>query len=75
MSDNLSYGIISSGTKKPKSSSKDQDTVIVERQLTELLGAKVSINHSRRGGVVNIKYSSTSELEGIIDKIRKIDKN
>jgi len=67
--------IISSGTKKPKPSSKDQDTVIVERQLTELLGAKISINHSRRGGVVNIKYSSTSELEGIIEKIRKIDKN
>ena len=67
--------IISSGTKKPKSSSKDQDTVIVERQLTELLGAKISINHSRRGGVVNIKYSSTSELEGIINKIRKIGKN
>tara|TARA_B100001057_G_scaffold315364_1_gene315469 strand:- start:57 stop:914 length:858 start_codon:yes stop_codon:yes gene_type:complete len=67
--------IISSGIRKPISPSKDQDTVILERQLTELLGAKITINHRRRGGVLNIKYSSTSELDGIIDKIKKIDKN
>tara|TARA_B100000902_G_scaffold67535_1_gene73709 strand:+ start:629 stop:1486 length:858 start_codon:yes stop_codon:yes gene_type:complete len=67
--------IISSGIRKPISPPKDQDTVILERQLTELLGAKITINHTRRGGVLNIKYSSTSELDGIIDKIKKIDKN
>jgi len=67
--------IISSGIRKPISPPKDQDTVILERQLTELLGAKITINHRRRGGVLNIKYSSTSELDGIIDKIKKIDKN
>ena len=67
--------IISSDIRKPISPPKDQDTVILERQLTELLGAKITINHRRRGGVLNIKYSSTSELDGIIDKIKKIDKN
>ena len=67
--------IISSGIRKPISPPKDQDTVILERQLTELLGARITINHRRRGGVLNIKYSSTSELDGIIDKIKKIDKN
>ena len=67
--------IISSDTRKPISPPKDQDTVILERQLTELLGARITINHRRRGGVLNIKYSSTSELDGIIDKIKKIDKN
>jgi len=65
--------VISSNNKISKTSSKDQDTVILERQLTELLGAKTNISHSKNGGVVKIKYSSTSELDGIIDKIRKID--
>ena len=67
--------IINSNTKKLKTVNKDQDIVILERQLTELLGAKITINHSKRGGIVNIKYSSTSELDGIIKKIRKIDIN
>lgn len=67
--------IINSSTKKLKTVTKDQDIVILERQLTELLGAKITINHSKRGGIVNIKYSSTSELDGIIEKIRKIDIN
>ena len=67
--------IIRSNTKISRSISKDQDTQILERQLTELLGAKISINHRKKGGVVSIKYSSASELDGIIDKIRKIDIN
>ena len=67
--------IISSDIRKPLSPPKDRDTMMLERQLTELLGAKITINHRRRGGVLNIKYSSTSELDGIIDKIKKIDKN
>ena len=67
--------IISSKNNKPKPALKDQDTVILERTLTDLLGAKITIKHSRKGGVVNIKYSSMSELDGIIDKIRSIDKN
>ena len=67
--------IVNSNTKKLKTVSKDQDIVILERQLTELLGAKITINHSKKGGIVNIKYSSTSELDSIIDKIRKIDIN
>ena len=66
---------ISSNTEKPKSTTKDQDTVILERQLTELFGAKTTINHSKKGGVVNIKYSSATELDGIIGKIRQIDIN
>ena len=67
--------IISSDIRKPLSPPKDRDTMMLERQLTELLGAKITINHRRRGGVLNIKYSSTSELDGILNKIRKIDKN
>ena len=67
--------IINPNTKKLETVTKDHDIVILERQLTELLGAKITINHSKRGGIVNIKYSSMSELDGIIEKIRKIDIN
>ncbi len=67
--------VINSGTEKHKSYNKNQDTVRLERQLTEVLGAKISINHKNKGGVVSIKYSSMFELDAIIDKLRKIDRN
>ena len=60
---------------KPKnvsqSRNKDPDTAILERQLTDSLGAKTTIKASRNGGVINIKYASIEELQGIIEKIRK----
>ena len=59
---------------KPKnisqSKNRDPDTAILERQLSESLGAKTTIKHSRNGGAINIKYSSIEELQGIIEKIR-----
>ena len=67
--------MITSRSSKPKDSIKDQDTIILERQFTDALGAKTTINHSKKGGMVNIKYSSIAELEGIIEKIRQIDSN
>ncbi len=79
VSRNLSVRAIEKMTRpnktKPKLNDKDQDTVILERELAEALGAKITIKHGKRGGVVNIKYSSMPELEGIIDKIRQIDLN
>ena len=60
---------------KPKnvsqSRNKDPDTAILERQLTDSLGARTTIKASRNGGVINIKYASIEELQGIIEKIRK----
>ena len=50
---------------------KNQDTLALERRLTETLGAKTTINNSKKGGVVNIRYGSLDELQGIIDKIGK----
>ena len=58
--------------KKSKiSEQKNQDTLALERRLTETLGAKTTINNSKKGGVVNIRYGSLDELQGIIDKIGK----
>ena len=61
---------------KPKQKSKiseqkNQDTLALERRLTETLGAKTTINNGKKGGVVNIRYGSLDELQGIIDKIGK----
>ena len=54
-----------------KLSTKPQDTVILEQELSEKLCANVRITHQSNGhGKVEIKYSSLQELEGIIKKIR-----
>ncbi len=53
------------------SEQKNQDTLALERRLTETLGAKTTINNGKKGGVVNIRYGSLDELKGIIDKIGK----
>ena len=55
---------------KIQSKNKDPDTAILERQLSESLGAKINIKHSKSGGVISIKYSTMNELQGIIEKIR-----
>ena len=59
---------------KTQSKNKDPDTAILERQLSESLGAKINIKHSKSGGVISIKYSTMSELQGIIEKIRNTNK-
>ena len=63
---------------KPKakylSKNKDPDTAILERQLSESLGAKINIKHRKNGGVISIKYSTIKELQGIIEKIRITNK-
>ena len=50
---------------------KDVDTLALERKLTDILGAKTTINNGKKGGAVNIRYGSVDELQGIIDKLSK----
>ena len=57
-----------------QSKNKDPDTAILERQLSESLGARINIKHSKSGGVISIKYSTMNELQGIIEKIRNTNK-
>ena len=59
---------------KTQSKNKDPDTAILESQLSESLGASISIKHSKSGGVISIKYSTMNELQGIIEKIRNTNK-
>lgn len=49
----------------------DPDVRALQQQLSDKLGAKVRILHSRAGaGRLNIEYHSLDELEGIIARIR-----
>ena len=59
---------------KTQSKNKDPDTAMLERQLSESLGAKINIKHGKSGGVISIKYSTMNELQGIIEKIRNTNK-
>ncbi len=46
---------------------KDSDTVRLEQQMTDKLGAPVSIDHNAQGkGQVVIRYTSLDELDGIL---------
>ena len=59
--------------KKPnqQKTTVDPDIQRLEKDLTNWLGARVSIKHKKTGsGTLSIKYSSSDELEGILSKIR-----
>ena len=63
----------STGNKKPKKSSskKDPDTLRLETELSGRLGASVTIRHSNKGkGVLEIRYNSLDELDGILKHIQ-----
>ncbi len=50
---------------------KNQDTIALERRLSETIGADLRIYHSKAGsGKIEIKYKTLNELEGIVSKIK-----
>jgi ParB family chromosome partitioning protein len=61
------------GVPKPKPVSeaepKDADTVAIEKQLSDLLGLKVSIDHKPAGGKVEIRYRTLEQLDSVITKL------
>ena len=59
--------------KKPnqQKTTADPDIQRLEKDLTNRLGARVSIKHKKTGGgTLSIKYASSDEREGILSKIR-----
>jgi ParB family chromosome partitioning protein len=51
--------------------SKDPDTVRLERELSDRIGAPVSITFDgKSAGTLVIKYTSVDELEGILKHLR-----
>ncbi|MDX1519057.1 MAG: chromosome partitioning protein ParB, partial [Gammaproteobacteria bacterium] len=64
------YGKSKAGKKKTKIT-KDPNITRLEQEISESLGATVSIRHNKGKGAVEIRYHSLDELQGILDKIRK----
>ena len=57
--------------KKRKPVPRDADLHQLEEELSQLLAATVSLEHSGQGGRVVIEYNSLDELEGILERLRK----
>ncbi|MDH3588392.1 MAG: ParB/RepB/Spo0J family partition protein [Gammaproteobacteria bacterium] len=60
-----------SGNGKTRKSSVDPDIKRLESDLSERLGARVYVKHDKSGkGILEIRYHSLDELEGILQRIR-----
>ena len=63
-----------SGNKNNQSktqSTKDPNTLSLEKELTEVLGSAVEIKHNKKGnGKLIISYKSLAVLQGIVEKIK-----
>ena len=57
--------------KKPATQEKDKDIQRLEMDMSDRLGAKVRIDHSKKGnGKLVISYNSLDELDGILKHIK-----
>jgi len=65
-------GAESKGRKKTSTSSRlDPNLRSLQVDLSERLGAAVTINHNKNGkGTLEVKYNSLDELDGILSRIK-----
>lgn len=54
---------------RPKTASKDADTIALEKDLTAALSMKVAIDHQGEGGAVTISYKSLEQLDELCSKL------
>jgi len=55
-----------------KTKTKDPNTKKLERELSETLGAEVSINHNKKGkGSLKINFENFDVLQGLLERIKK----
>ena len=63
-----------SGNKKKEAKSqtpRDPNTVLLEKELSEILGAPVEIKHNKKGsGKITVSYKNLDALEGLLDKLK-----
>ena len=67
-------GLVRNLRTDPSKKTKDinQDTVLLEKELSEYLAADIKIIHKENGaGKLEIKYKSLNELQGIVSKFKK----
>ena len=59
------------GRGRPPKLPKDTDTLALERDLSNLLGLKVSITFSSAGGDVRIEYKTLDQLDDVLRRLKK----
>ncbi len=64
--------------KKPKKDKKQPDTVAIEierirKNIEERLGTKVSINHGRKKGKIEIEYYGNEDLDRLLELLNLLD--
>lgn len=52
-----------------RGSSKDADTLALEKQLSDALGLSVTLEHKDRGGKLEIRYKTLEQLDGICSRL------
>ncbi len=57
-----------------KAKPKDVDTIALERDLSNLLGLKVTVDGSGQKGVLRIAYDDLDQLDLVIEKLKSADK-
>jgi len=58
-------------TKNPQAKSKDPNTKLLEKELSELLGSTVQITHNSKGrGKLVVNFKNLDALQGVLDKIK-----
>ncbi len=55
--------------RKATETSRDADTVALERRLSDALGLSVSLSHGERGGRLEIRYRTLEQLDGLCLKL------
>ncbi len=58
-------------TKAAKRTAKDADTRALEKALEDVLGLKVSIDHSAKGGSLSIRYRTLEQLENLCLRLQR----
>jgi len=60
---------LSGGTKKKKPE-KDPNLMVIEEQLSDVLGTKVKISRSKQGGKIEIEFYSEKDLERVVTRLK-----
>jgi ParB family transcriptional regulator, chromosome partitioning protein len=55
--------------RKPTLSAKDTDTLALERELSALLGLKVTLKPSGKAGDLTIRYESLEQLDDVVQRL------
>ncbi|MDP4133057.1 MAG: ParB/RepB/Spo0J family partition protein [Bacillota bacterium] len=60
---------------KGKNAAKDADLLGLERELSESMGTKVSLQVKKKGGRIEIEYYDPEQLEGLLEYLKKYKKH